>query len=273
MSIMKRRRLFSPAVHSKTTSGFTPASLSPALWIEPAKGGIFQSNAGTTAATANSDVAGYVPDWSGNSFTLTSFADDTTRPTLQGVGSYPCLRFDGSNDALQRTAELGCYNAGSCSVFIALKSNTPASSARVFAEANNPASGSQAIYSIMASSAGATSATMFLRNDAGGVPLSGSNTPALTNGFNNTDVVVGMTDDGSTISMYLDQGAAVTQAYTRSGTLTNNRFGLGALARSSAASWWAGDIYGVVAVNGAVLSAGQRSSLVTYLAALQGRSI
>ena len=70
-----------------------------------ANAGVFQSNAGTTPATANNDVIGYWTDQSGSGNHLKSSADDSTRPTLQlnQQNTYACVRFDGSNDILAAT--------------------------------------------------------------------------------------------------------------------------------------------------------------------------
>lgn len=253
------------------SAAFTPASLSPNLWIEPGKGGLFQSNAGTTAATANSDVVGFCPDQSGNSFTLTSAADDTTRPTLQGVGTFPYLSFDGTNDMLRRTAALGSYAAGACSIFVAIRSNSPTVDARVFAEGDSASTNS--VYAIVATnSTTSTSASGLIRNSAN-TTLLNSSTVLQTGVFNGSDHVYGAVDSGTAITPYLDGVAGSGFTYTaRTGSLTQDRTALGGLLRTSAGSFWAGRIYGVVVVN-RVIDSTERANLTTYLGNLAGLSL
>lgn len=253
-----------------TGTSFTPASLSPNLWIEPGKGGLFQSNAGTTAATANSDVVGFCPDQSGNTFTLTSAADDTTRPTLQGVGTFPYLSFDGSNDMLRRTAALGSYAAGACSIFVVIRSNSPTVGARVFAEGDSASTNS--VYSIVeTNSTTSTSASGLIRNSTN-TTLLGSSTVLQTGVFNGSDHVYGVIDDGANVTPYLDGVAGSAVPYTRGGTLTQDRTALGGLLRTSASSFWAGRVYGLVVVNRAITTQ-ERTDLTTYLGSLAGLSL
>jgi hypothetical protein len=252
-----------------TISAWTPADLTPDLWIEPAQGGLFQSNAGSTAATANSDVVGYAPDLSGDGFHLTSAADDTTRPTLQGVGALPYLSFDGSNDILRRTASLGSYAAGAATWGIVFRSNSNAVNSYLLAEGSS--AGANMILGNVIASATATVQTMFWRNDANGQVIATAFVPNA-GVFDGTDRVLIITDNGSTITTYVDGVAGATSAYTRSGAFTPDRFALGGLVRNTTGSWWAGRVYGLVAVN-RVVSAGERADLTTYLGNLAGLSL
>jgi hypothetical protein len=104
--------------------------LTPALWIE-AKQQTFQSNAGTTPASANSDPVGYIGDLSGAGFHMTSVANDTTRPLLQGVGVFPYLDFTSANSqTLRRAADIGSYAAGATTWAIVQRGN-PATADRL----------------------------------------------------------------------------------------------------------------------------------------------
>lgn len=248
--------------------GFSPASLSPVGWWEASTSSLFQSNAGTTAAVSNGDVIGFLSDLSGNGNHLKSLADDTTRPTLQGVGVHPVIRFDGVNDLLSCGA-LNLYNGGSCSIFFAGKVNAGAVNLVVCGEAST-ANGNP-FYVIHAHAVTASTMATQIRNDASASILAGSS-PVLASAFGNTDVVLGMTDSGTLVSEYLDQGSAATTAETRSGTLTLNNFSVGGLRRTTINNWMAMDIYGMVCVT-SVIGSTNRSSLVTYLGALQGRAI
>lgn len=248
-----------------------PGKIRPALWVEPRKGGLFQSNAGTTSAGQNADVVGYCPDWSGNSFTLTSAADDTTRPTLQGVGALPHLSFDGTNDLLQRTAGLGSYAAGACSIFVALRSNSNAVSAIVLGEGDSASNNS--IYELIgANSTTASTGSGLIRNSANTTLLSSAQA-LQTNAFNGSDHVYGVVDNGTSVTPYLDGVTGSSFTYTaRTGSLTQDRTALGGLLRTTAGSWWAGRIYGVVVVN-RVLDGAERANLTKYLGNLAGLSL
>lgn len=250
---------------------FTPASLSPNLWVEPGKGGLFQSNAGTTAAVANADVVGFCPDQSTNIFTLTSAANDTTRPTLQGVGVFPYLSFDGTNDMLQRTAAIGAYAAGAASWFCTLRSNSSAVSALLAGEGDSTSANS--IYALIGdNTATASSASGLIRNTIPTTLLS-SVTVLQTGVFNASDHVYGVIDDGVNVTPYLDGVAGTPFAYSaRAGSLVQDRFALGALLRTSASSFWAGRIYGFVALNRTINST-ERGNLTTYLGNLAGLSL
>src|SRR5262249_23644315 len=153
----------------------------------------FQSNAGTTAAVANNDVVGYAPDLANSGVAYISNANDTTRPTLQGVGSHPYLNCDGSNDILVRAAAIGSYAAGACRAFIAMRSNSNAAGAFIYGEGDNASNNS--IYSLLTANGGAAgSESAFIRNSAA---TTLSNTVIKTSAFDGTDRVCGTTDDGS----------------------------------------------------------------------------
>src|SRR5690349_15189678 len=105
---------------SAAGAAFTPASLSPALWIDPSDTAtMFQSNAGSTAVTDGS-VCGYAGDKSGNSFNLTSLANDASRPTWVANAGLSYLSFNGTSQWLQRAMALGLYAAAANSVFVAV---------------------------------------------------------------------------------------------------------------------------------------------------------
>jgi hypothetical protein len=83
--------------------GFSPLSLSPALWLR-ADQGLYQERTGasaTTAASADADPVGTWLDQSGNGRHATAAAD-SKRPTLKLaiVNGKPVVRFDGSDDFL-----------------------------------------------------------------------------------------------------------------------------------------------------------------------------
>jgi len=253
-------------------TGFTPASLSPSWWLEVGKGGLFQSNAGTTAAVSDGDVVGYAPDQSAAAFTITSVADDTTRPTLQGVGVFPYLSYDGSNDLLRRTAALDGWNAGSSTWCFTFRSNSNAVNAIV--AASRSSSGTGPCYCLFKADAGtATTQSILVRDDAS-ANVTGLTQFLNTNVFNGSDHVIMLIDNGSSIVTYLD-GSLVNgdASYTHTQTLTLNRFSLGASLSTSAAAWWAGRIYGGVIIDGLAVDATQRANLTTYMGNLAGLTL
>lgn len=249
-------------------NGWTPAALRPAAWFEAGKSRKFQSSAGTTASVSDSDVIGFIGDLSGNFFDMTSAADDTTRPTLQGTATYPYISFDGSNDILRRTSAVNSYAAGSCSIFVALRSNAHLTSTFVFGEGDSASNNS--VYGIIAaSSAAASTGTALIRNSAN-TALHANSTAVQTNAFDSSDRVYGIVDDGAGLTPYLDGVSGTASAYTRSGTLTQDRTGFGGLQRAAASSWWAGRVYGLVVINRAISSI-EALKLTNYMGKLQGR--
>ena len=247
-------------------AAWSPLLLSPSVWYEPGKGGLFQSNAGTTAASANGDVVGYMPDQSGNSRTLLSVADNTTRPTLQGVGSKPYLSFDGSNDLLKASTATGGYAAGAASWFMAIRSNSNGTT--TFPMGEGQTGSTNTIYSILHANANAaTTLGARVQNDSA-VAQVASTTDILSFLFDGRDHVIGMIDNGSSLTPYVDGVAGAAVAYTRSGSFTLNILAMGGLYRvTTPSSWWAGRVYGAVCVN-RVITAGEIASLTEYLTGL-----
>lgn len=269
---------FPPGVFSNQaalggTPPFSPASLNPNWWFEARASTLYQSNGGSTPATANSDPVGYVSDLSGNSFTITSRADDTTRPTLQGVGSFPYLSCDGSNDMLIRDAGLNGWSAGSTTWVVAFRGVSAAAGTYVLTEGNSATTNT--IFTLLkVHGSTATSSAGFYRDDAGGVPTGAPNasTPTNTNVFDGNDHVAIIVDTGSAINFWLD-GVAGTgiASYTHSGTFTINRFSLCAQYRGSTPTiglWWAGRVYGALIIDGYAASGGDITNLTTYFTAL-----
>jgi len=248
---------------------FTPASLSPAWWQEARNfATFFQSNAGSGAAPAsNGDVIGWIPDLSGNSVTLTSAANDATRPTLAGVGVKPSITCTAANSTVVfNSTGLNSYNAGASSWFFAVKSNSNAVNSAVAGEGNS--GNTNVIYTLVfANSSTASTLSGQVRNSTAGVILAPS-TALQTGVFNGSDHVVGVVDDGTTVTPYLDGVAGTPFTYTaRTGTLTTNRFAICANWRSAILGPWNGAIYGGVIVN-RVLNSTEIGNLSTYLAGL-----
>lgn len=255
------------ATLSQGTGTFSPSSLSPSFWGEAASSNLFQSNAGTTAATANGDVVGYFADLSGNGRHFVSLANDGTRPTLQGVGAKKYLQFDGADDILTLAASLGSYAGGSASWFFTINQNNSAGNGTpVLAEGDSAATAS--VYSLAtARSTDATSAAAIIRNSANTAFLTQA-TAVQANVFNNTPHVYGVVDNGSTLTPYLDGVAGTPVAYNRSGSLTQNRTGMGGYYRSSVGPYGAVQLYAALTVP-RVLNSTEIANLSTYMAVLK----
>jgi hypothetical protein len=247
-------------------ASFTPAALSPVLWVEAGKGGIFQSRAGTTSAVANNDVVGFLPDLSGNGKNQLSVADDTTRPTLQGVGVQPYVSFDGVNDMLT-SAAINSYAAGSASWFFAMNSASAVNFAVLAGEASTTSA--NPFYVLAQRWNSGNQSTAGISNDAN---TSLASSVGATGTFDGTDHVFGIVDTGTSLIPYLDGVAGTAHPYTRSGTVTVDNFSLGAFHKAAISLWCVGRIYSGACVNRALTSL-EIANLTTYLGATQGRSL
>ncbi len=255
---------------SNAIAVFSPASLSPDLWLQADDlTTLFQTVTGTTAVASDSDVVGTWKDKSGNGKDFAALANDTTRPLYHTSAGLSWVEGDGINDLLRRASALGMYSAGACSRFMAIKAGLQGSGKEVIAERNS-ASGN-AIYALLTSTLSASHIAQYLRNDGNTTILASS--PALTGVVDGTDRVLGITDSGSHMAVYANGTAGATADYTRSGVLTLDRTGIfGDEGAGTPGSWLAARIYALVVVN-RVLSSGEIASLVTYLGVKAGLSI
>jgi hypothetical protein len=237
-----------------------------ALWLESKDTAtLFQDIAGSSAVTADAQTVGTWNDKSGGSFHLTATADDTTRPTYHITSGVPWVEWDGTNDMLRRTADLGMYAAGAASIFVAVRGN-PGTDRRLVASGNS-GNNTPVYVPLQSGLVTANRAAAFIRN-AAGTELFGSSGAvdlSTTAVFNNTDHVVGVVDTGSSLTLWIDGAEQTPIAYTRSGALTSDRFSLGALLRAAAANFWAGRIY-EVAIYTKALDDTEAGDLSTYLA-------
>lgn len=264
---------FNKAIHLGTSwaTSFSPADLSPALWIEAATSAKFQSNAGSgTAASASTHVVGHISDLSGNGYHLKSVADDTARPTLQGVGGLPYILFDGSNDLIRNATDLGLYAGGSWSLFMAGKISAAAQDRTFFASCCNGAN-FPFMSPIATSPTPYTEMQTVYRNDANQIV---ANVAASTSDpLDNTDRVIGFVDSQTAVRGYNNGVAEPSAAYTRSGTFANlNNFCIGGMLRATAGAYCGGRIYGLVIVK-RTLTAPEIASLTTYLGNLAGLTL
>jgi hypothetical protein len=245
---------------------WTPADLGAdlMLWLEADDlTTMFQTITGTTAVASDGDVVGTWNDKSGDGFHLTATANDTTRPTYKtdgGAGNNKSyVNFDGTNDALRRAASLGIYAAGAVSIFAAMRGDPGGAGRQLVSERSS--SSANPAYAWW-SETDADDFGIFIRNDAN--TATDPNNAFADEVLDGTDRVLGFTDSGSAIIHYSNGTQVDSDAYTRSGTVTVDRFGLGASFRASASDWFAARVYALVIVN-RVLTAEERADLVTYL--------
>lgn len=258
-----------PTFHGATVANaaFTPLELTPSLWIDPSDTStMFQLITGATAVTDGS-VCGHAGDKSGNARHLTAAANDTTRPTWNNNAGFPYLNFDGVNDCLRRTAALGLYaGASGNTILIAVRSNNPTTQKVLLADGNT--ADTDTVYGIISNATTQTTMDARITNDAAG-PVANIQ---RTSCFAGSDLVIGFTDDLSTITTYVDQTAGTPTGYTRTGVLSPNRFSLGAVVTSITTGFFVARVYGVIIVP-RVLTATERANAITWLAARQNRVI
>lgn len=181
-------------------------------------------------------------DQSGNGVHVTQ-ATTTKQAKIAtaGVVSTGGLVFDGVDDYYSASTA-GLYALGATSVAAVVKGAAQAGG-RIFMEGNSAAASGQ--YTLLgAGSSGDNSlAITSLQNEAG-TSLIG---PIKPGAFDNTVHQTMTIDTGSNMSVNVDQGAAVSAGYTRSGTLTPNRTAIGAMQRSAVSTYYAGGVFEILA--------------------------
>lgn len=255
-----------------TISGFTPAYFGADLlaWFDADDlATLFQSNAGTTAVTSDGDVVGAWTDKAGN-VSVSSPADDGTRPVWHTSGGLDWVDSDGTDDVLRALSSAGVYAAGAATIAAGLRGNPALGSEVLFSEASSASD--NPYYRVLArSSAPLTTATINIRRD-GATTLLTQNSSAVALAFNDTDRVLMFRDDGAIMRAFLNGSFADSDAYTRSGTMTVNRFGLFALVRASNSAYWRGRLYSFVIV-GRPLTVRERVALQSYVGTKAGLTI
>lgn len=183
-------------------------------------------------------------------------SEATNAPTWQGSAG---VRFDGSNDLLSMASSLGLYAAGACSVFFALKGN-PAIGNVLVGEWSSLSNNPRYEFGARATT-DAKDAVVAIVNDA--------NTSLLSNilsddPFDNTKKVWGFIDTGSVVTGYTNGTAGTPRSYTRSGSMTVDRFGFGARVRAAQSNFFPVDVMEVIAIGRAVTST-ERAAIESYL--------
>jgi hypothetical protein len=182
------------------------------------------------------------------------------------LNSTPALIFDGLSHHLFTTAPV-LYAAGAATVVTAMRGN-PAANGHLFSESSSV--NSAPFYGILPSgNPTATALSPITRNDASGIQVASAIGP---NAFNNTPRVLTLRDTGAQMEAFLDGTLSGSIAYTRTGTLTLDRQGLGALVRTPVGNFWAGRVAELVAFTSA-LSTGDRQTYERNLGTFTGITV
>ncbi len=153
------------------------------------------------------------------------------------------------------------YQPDGIDIYI-VASITAANDRRIIAERSSTAT--QPIYAL-AQTHNTTGSRMggFIRNDANSARV--SHAQLNTDAFDNTLKLYHWRDNTTSVAGRINGGAEVTQAYTRDGTLTMDRFAVGALLGSSASSHITGSIREIL-ITSVMTSEEERQTIEGYLA-------
>lgn len=225
---------------------------------------LFQSIAGTGAVAADGDVVGYWGDKSGGAKHLTAVADNTTRPAFKIESGKQFIRFDGVNDFLRVLNSLGTYAAGAATIGLAMRYASPATARALVSYGST--SNTNNIYNLVQTESGTASRSSVRINSSTGTVIAANTLDVASGAFDGTPKTLIVTDSGSSLIGYLDNVAAVDgpQAYTRTGSMTNNIMGIGGFARATPVSFAAVDIFALVIYN-SVLNSTDRGTLHAFL--------
>jgi hypothetical protein len=276
----------SPRTLRPRAGGFNPKSISGLVaW--------FDAGDISTFTLSGTDVSEW-RDKSANQYTV-SQSDSNNRPARTGtVGGRPCIDFDGSNDRLS-TDDTGLGTAMSgdkaATVFVVGEMQTSAENAITNLGAwlgwGSSSNGTPFVY-LRGNGTSGAGAGVNLRNDlsattgqpaAGAVPAgdgssdgtakdtfiySGSIPTAASGHFvvGRTHTVLSATGDG--IADRPANGATNTGTASRAGTITVNRFSVGALGRNTFGDFFPGRIAEII-IYSRVLSTDERSKIVQWL--------
>ncbi len=191
--------------------------------------------------------------------------------TAGGIGlmnGRPTLTFNGTSHHLFSTST-GLYAAGQATVVAALRGNTAVNSMLL---SESSSSSATPFYAPVATTSNvATTASAVFRNDSN-VLILNAITPLAPLAYNNTPRILTSRDTGSQVEMFLDGTSSGSVAYTRAGTLTVDRQGLGALVRPTVGNFWGGSVTELVAFTSA-LSTADRQALERNMGSFSGITV
>jgi hypothetical protein len=245
-----------PALSGGGGGAFTPASLSPRLWVENDPATVF-SDGGVTPS-ANNAVGRQWNDKSGNGINLDwgfNSGDSTTLPLWRNPGgTKPYLEFDGTNDTLM-SGTVGGFTDGSGQHWLAISCYVNSNAVdRYFTHINGSGAVSAGRIASAAGRADATNSSGTGFADAG---------PSIASA---TWIVLIYTIAGTTVECFVDNASNGSSSITGAlATDATARLFVGS--QQAAFNFLAGRVCGVVAGTG-VLSPTNRGLLQTYMAAL-----
>ncbi len=240
-------------------AAFTPASLSPTAWYDPSDlATVWQDSARTTPASVNG-VVGAIDDKSGNGKHLLQ-ATTAAKPVLRQSGALYWLEFDGVDDFMETAIEPFGTSISEASVMIAHREIS-----RVAGGLITLAEGGLAFPEVWRTLAPFSDGTIYF-DVGGGSPPNRITAAAPAVG---TDIVFlfesSVINSRQLFTIDGAGGASDATGHTIDATGLTMR-----LARSST-NYQNTQFSGAVIKTGSVLTTPQRASLLTWLAAKQGR--
>lgn len=209
---------------------WTPADLSPLAWFD-AKDGTYITQAG-----------GLVSQWddrSGNARHI-SQASGPNQPAYAS----DTVTFDGATSYLFNTSPF-MYANGNLSVsYVGAVNNAIGTDRRLLSEAST--TNNTPMYDPAENhNTDASQMCVFIRNDANSALI---NHVALSasGAFNNTQRLYIWGDTGSRIMGNFNGGVLTQSSYTRSGTITTDRFTMGCVLRATTAAFWPGTVNEII---------------------------
>ena len=257
-----------PRLGLKLKKGFLPTSIAGlSLWLD-ANVGLYDQTTGGNLVTSDSSSVARWEDQSGNGRHISQSAAGS-RPILKtGVqNDKNILRFDGVADHLFMTSAF-VYALGSSTVFCVVSqtpSNPPPANVSLIVERSSLTSFPNYIVAGNGSS-DATRFRIFMRDDSNAnILFNGSSTLQTASGtaFNSSYQLIGTVDTGSNMALYINKSSSVNGNYTR-GTLTLDRFTVGASRTVSASNYFPCDLAEIIIYNSA-LSESNRQLVENYL--------
>jgi len=209
---------------------WTPADISPLAWYD-AKDGTYITQTG-----------GLVDQWDDKSGNARHLAQTgAARPTYAA----DTVSFNGSTQFLVNNLPF-MYNNGNLSLACVAAVNTTGTDRRLISERSTTST--NPFYGFENNNLDASRMCMYIRNDANTTTLNHSQWGAA-GAFNNTQRLYVWGDTGSRISGNFNGGALGHVSYTRSGTITSTRFGMGATVGSTPGAFMDCDVNEVIITN------------------------
>lgn len=243
-------------------AGFTPAALFTAsekgAWYDPSDlASMFQLSTGTIAAAVNSPV-GYLADKSGNGNHAIQ-ANLGSRPILRQSGALYYLDFDGVDDRLVATLTATITGTVVTGVVAARYTTGAANFGKYLAATNGVAASDVSVANILFSF-NSTGNTFPIHINAGtAIALAAD-----------TDAVIHVDLTATNLRNKLDAGALLSSAHGQATALGITLLGL--MAEPTAGNFQFGRFHGGLVIN-RLLTTAEQTSLTTYLAAKQGRTL